>query len=82
MLIYGVSYHQCLLNKCQEESSETFIKNIKNLLDFDGAQHVRCQWRQVLGVRCWHRAVRVGVDARVQVARELLAAFQRWVIAI
>jgi hypothetical protein len=25
MLIYGVSYHQCLLNKCQEESSETGI---------------------------------------------------------
>ncbi len=25
MLIYGVPYHQCLLNKCQEESSETGI---------------------------------------------------------
>jgi len=25
MLIYGVSYHQCLLNKCQEESIETGI---------------------------------------------------------
>jgi len=25
MLICGVSYHQCLLNKCQEESSETGI---------------------------------------------------------
>ena len=25
MLIYGVSYHQCLLNKYQEESSETGI---------------------------------------------------------
>ncbi len=28
MLIYGVSYHQCLLNKCQEESSETGINRI------------------------------------------------------
>ena len=33
MLIYGVSYHQCSLNKCQEESSETEKKgDIKTLV--------------------------------------------------
>jgi hypothetical protein len=40
MLIYGVSYHQCLLNKCQEESSETWInRRYKGIFSFISIQY-------------------------------------------